>query len=310
MTADATIVDGGRAAAAAADDAPRPRPRPIKRRKWVMPLLLLAPTLALMLYAFILPLLTFMRFSFFRFEGGRLIEDFTFETYQRFLFEGYFRLIVFDTLRLAVYVTLLSVLVGYPLAYALWRINRPGLQRWLGLLIFSPILVSVVVRSYGWTVLLSDQGPVNFFLEKLGIISEPLELVFNITGVLISLTHVFLPFVVFPIFSTMVRLDPELNEAAKDLGANWWTTFRRITLPLTLPGLVTGAQICFTLSLGAFVTPAMLGGGRVLILPLQIYRATSDINWPVAAVGGLVLMILAFLVVAASNRLLKFSAVD
>ena len=108
-------------------------------------------------------------------------------------------------------VTLLSVSIGYPLAYALWRINRPGLQRWLGLAIFSPILVSVVVRSYGWTVLLADQGPMNYLLMKLGIVSEPLILVFNQFGVVISLTHVFLPFVVFPIFAALVRLDPTLK---------------------------------------------------------------------------------------------------
>ena len=113
------------------------------------------------------------------------------------------------------------------------------------LLIFSPILVSVVVRSYGWIVLLSDQGPVNWLLLRLGIVAEPVTLVFNLFGVVISLTHVFLPFVVFPIFSSLTRLDPELKEAAEDLGAGWWTTFRRITFPLSLPGVVAGAQICF-----------------------------------------------------------------
>jgi putative spermidine/putrescine transport system permease protein len=115
---------------------------------------------------------------------------------------------------------------------------------------------------------------------------------------------------VFPIYSTLTRLDPALKEAAEDLGAGWWTTFRRVTLPLSLPGLVAGAQICFTLALGAFVTPAMLGGGRVLVLPLQIYSATSDINWPVAAVGGIVLLLGSMIAVAAFNRLLKFSEVS
>ena len=118
-----------------------------------------------------------------------------------------------------------------------------------------------------------------------------------------------LPFVVFPIFSSLVRLDPELKQAAEDLGATWWTTFRRITFPLSLPGVVAGAQICFTLALGAFVTPAMLGGGRVLVLPLQVYNATSEINWPVAAVGGMTLLIVSMVAVAGFNRLLKYSEV-
>jgi len=284
--------------------------RPVRRwapSRWGTPVLLLLPTFILMAYTFILPLASFFQYSFHRFRRGRLEDVFTLETYTRFLFDEYYHLIVFDTLRMATIVTIASVLIGYPLAYALWRIERPSLQRWLGLLIFSPILVSVVVRSYGWTVLLSDQGPINFILTRLGILSGPATLVFNLTGVVISLTHVFLPFVVFPIYSTLRRLDPALKEAAEDLGAGWWTAFRRVTLPLSLPGLVAGAQICFTLALGAFVTPAMLGGGRVLVLPLQIYSATSDINWPLAAVGGMVLLVGSMIAVAAFNRLLKYS---
>lgn len=287
--------------------------KPRRRRssgRWTTPVLLLLPTFVLMVYTFILPLLSFFQYSFHRFRRGRLEDVFTLDTYNRFLFDEYYHLIIFDTLRMATIVTIVSVLIGYPLAYALWRISRPSIQRWLGLLIFSPILVSVVVRSYGWTVLLSDQGPINYVLTLLGILSTPVTLVFNLTGVVISLTHVFLPFVVFPIYSTLTRLDPALREAAEDLGAGWWTTFRRVTLPLSLPGLVAGAQICFTLALGAFVTPAMLGGGRVLVLPLQIYSATSDINWPVAAVGGIVLLLGSMIAVAAFNRLLKFSEVS
>jgi putative spermidine/putrescine transport system permease protein len=290
------------AAAAHAPAAPLNR-----RRRWSAPLMLLAPTLAVMAYAFAAPLLTFFEYSFYRFRRGRLEQTFTLDTYYRFLFDEYYHVIIYDTLRMATLVTALSLAIGYPLAYALYRINRPGLQRWLGLLIFSPILVSVVVRSYGWIILLGDQGPVNWLLLRWGLVSEPVTLVFNLVGVVISLTHVFLPFVVFPIFSSLTRLDPALKEASEDLGAGWWTTFRRVTFPLSLPGVVAGAQICFTLALGAFVTPAMLGGGRVLVLPLQIYNATSEINWPVAAVGGMALLLIAMIAVAGFNRLLKYS---
>ena len=218
---------------------------------------------------------------------------FTLDTYSRFLFDDYYHVIIYDTLRMATLVTVLSLLIGYPLAYALWRINRPSMQRWLGLLIFSPILVSVVVRSYGWTVLLVGSGAGELAAAAARHRRRAGDArVQSRSASCISLTHVFLPFVVFPIFSSLTRLDPALKEAAEDLGAGWWTTFRRITLPLSLPGVVAGAQICFTLALGAFVTPAMLGGGRVLVLPLQVYNATSDINWPVAAVGGMVLLII------------------
>lgn len=292
---------------AAARQPVTPAREPLRRR--MIPWLLLAPILAVMAYAFVAPLLVFFQYSFYRFEYGQLIEDFTFATYVAFLTDPYYHWIVLSTLRMALITTVCSVLVGYPLAYALWRLTRPGLQRWFGLIIFSPILVSVVVRSYGWTVLLADQGPVNWFLQTMLGFPEPVRLVFNLTGVVISLTHVFLPFVVFPIYSTMMRLDPTLREAAMDLGAGWWTTFRRVTFPLTLPGLLAGAQIAFTLALGAFVTPQILGGGRVLVLPLQVYRATTDIDWPLAAVGGIALLVLAMVTVAISNRLLRYSEV-
>lgn len=284
-----------------------PAAPPLMRR--LMPWLLLAPVLLVMLAAFVMPMLTFFQYSFYSFERGRLIEGFSFDTYVEFLTDPYYHMVILDTLKMSSITTLVSICIGYPLAYALWRLNRPGLQKWLAVIIFSPILVSVVVRTYGWTVLLSDQGPINWFLQQVLLFPEPVRLVFNLTGVVISLTHVFLPFVVFPIFSVMQRIDPNLREAAMDLGAGWWTTFRRITFPLTLPGLVSGAQIAFTLSLGAFVTPQILGGGRILILPLQVYTATTEINWPLAAVGGMALLVLAMAAVLVSNLLLRFSEV-
>ena len=282
----------------------------LRRTGWsrkALPWLMLGPSLAVMLYAFVLPLLTFFEYSFYTFRRGKLIEEFSLATYRRFLFDAYYQTIVFDTLWMAALTTVLALAIGYPLAFALWRLERPWMKRWLSLIIFSPIIVSVVVRSYGWTVLLADQGPVNWALRTLGLTSSHIPLVFNLTGVVLGLSHVFLPFVVFPIYSSMSRIDPALREAAMDLGAGWWRTFRSITLPLTLPGVVASVQIAFTLALGAFVTPAMLGGGRVLVLPLQVYNATADINWPVAAVGGLVLLVIAVLVVALCNRLLKYS---
>ncbi|CAH1662409.1 ABC transporter permease [Chelatococcus asaccharovorans] len=274
-----------------------------ERSAWV----LLTPMCLLMAVAFILPVGLFLLYSFYRFRGGRLEETFTLETYWRFMTDELYLITIYDTLQLAVMATLLCLVISYPLAYAMWRMRSSGLQKLIAFIVFAPVLVSVVVRSYGWTVVLADQGPVNFILTRLGLTSGPVSLVYNMTGTVISLAHVFLPFVVFPILASMLRLDPTLREAAEDLGASWWKTFRSITLPLTLPGVVAGAQICFTLSLGSFVTPAILGGGRVLVLPIQIYTATSDINWPVAAVGGLCLLVMAFIAVVAFGRLSQYS---
>lgn len=268
---------------------------------------LLSPILLLVMAVFVLPVGLFLQYSFYRFRSGRLEEVFSLDTYWRFLTDELYLITIYDTLKLAILSTVLCVAISYPLAYAMWRTRSAKLQKFIALVVFAPVLVSVVVRSYGWTVLLADQGPVNYLLMKLGLTTEPISLVYNMTGTVISLAHVFLPFVVFPILASMLRLDPTLREAAEDLGAGWWTIFRRITLPLTLPGAIAGAQICFTLALGSFVTPAILGGGRVLVLPIQIYTATSDINWPVAAVGGLCLLVMAFIAVALFGRLSKYS---
>jgi putative spermidine/putrescine transport system permease protein len=125
------------------------------------------------------------------------------------------------------------------------------------------------------------------------------------TGVVISLTHILLPFAIFPTYSVMSRLDLSLKEAARDLGAGWWDTFRHVTLPLTMPGIVAGALICFTLALSAFVTPRLLGGGRVQVMPLMVYNNTVDINWPTGAVAGLVLLLMSIAAVWTLNGLMR-----
>src|SRR5262249_32659575 len=127
----------------------------------------------------------------------------------------------------------------------------------------------------------------------------------NARGVVISLTHILLPFAVFPIYSVLGRLDASLKEAARDLGAGPWATFWRVTLPLTLPGGVSGGLICFTLALSAFVTPQLLGGGRVQVLPLQIYNSTVEVNWPEGAVTSLALLVLSTGAVWAVNAGLR-----
>lgn len=273
------------------------------QRRWTIALLLLTPAMALMLVSFLGPLVMFFQYSFHTFRDGTLYDEFSLQAYTKFFSDPFYYKIIWNTVQLAGLVTIASLAIGYPLAYALSRVQSAGVRKWMAVIIFSPLVVSVVVRTYGWMILLSDQGVVNWLLRSLGLTSEPVKLVFNLTGVMISLVHIFLPFVVFPIYSVMVKLDASLKEAASDLGASAWTTFRRVTLPLTLPGVAAAGNICFTLGLGAFVTPALLGGGRLLVLPLNVYTNTLDINWPLAAVGGMTLLVLALLAVAGFNWL-------
>jgi putative spermidine/putrescine transport system permease protein len=267
---------------------------------------LLAPALVLMAVLYVVPLAVYFVNGFHLFKDGKILPVWTLRTYVNFFTDPFTYRVVGASIGLAVVVTLLAVVIGYPLAYALHtRVRGRTARTALAVVLFSPLLVSVVVRTYGWLILLANQGLVNTTLRALGVIDEPLSLLFNQRGVVISLTHILLPFAVFPVYSVLGRLDATLKEAARDLGAGWWDTFVHVTLPLTMPGVVAGALICFTLALSAFVTPQLLGGGRVQVLPLAVYNSTVEINWPDGAVASLTLLALSVLAVWALNLALR-----
>lgn len=269
-------------------------------------LLLLVPALVLMSALYVVPLGIYLLYSFHGFKDGRILSGWTLRTYGAFFTDAFSYRIVAASLGLATGVTGLTLAIGYPLAYALHtRVRRPAWRATLAVVLFCPLMVSVVVRTYGWLIVLANQGLVNTSLMRLGLIDEPVRLLFNTRGVVISLTHILLPFAVFPIYSVLGRLDQSLKEAARDLGAGPWRAFWRVTLPLTLPGVVSGGLICFTLALSAFVTPQLLGGGRVQVLPLQVYNSTVEVNWPEGAVASLVLLGLSMGAVWTVNRVLR-----
>lgn len=247
---------------------------------------------------YVVPLAIYFVYGFHLFKDGRILPVWTLQTYAAFVSDPFSYKVIGASLRLALIVTILAILAGYPLAYALHtRVRNPGARAAVGLLLFSPLVVSVVVRTYGWFILLANQGVINTLLRWMGLITGSVALLFNQRGVVISLTHILLPFAIFPIYSVLGRLDSTLKEAAADLGADWWHTFLRITLPLTMPGVIAAALICFTLALSAFVTPQLLGGGRVQVLPLMVYNSTVEINWPGGAVAGVTLLVLSVLAV-------------
>jgi putative spermidine/putrescine transport system permease protein len=276
----------------------RPGWRALARRYAHVPLLTPAVVLSVSVFWVCMAVLLLMSVYPFLAAGT---PRFTLTAWQRFLTDAYYLGVMVTTLRLALVVTALSLLVGYPTAYAISKIERPGWALLSYLVLFAPILVSVVVRTYGWLLLLSNTGVVNYLLRTAGLVREPIPLIFNFTGIVIAMVHILLPFMVFPILSVVGQLTPDLKEAAMDLGANRWTTFRRVTLPLTLPGVISGAQIVFTLTISAFVTPFLMGGGKVQILSGLIYRDMEAVNLGFASAVALILLILAAAILAASN---------
>src|SRR5215208_1251391 len=213
------------------------RDRRRRQRRLATLAALLTPTTLLLLFAFVLPIVVLFSYSAYHFDGARIEYDLTFDAYARFLSDAFYWDVVGRSLQLAILVTLLTVVIGFPTAYGITRIKQPGITVLLYILIFSPLLTSVVIRAFGWVVLLGDSGFANYALMALHVVERPVRLIYNVEGVTIALVHVLLPFAVFPMISVLNQMDPTVKEAANDLGANRWQTFRRVTWPLSLPGV-------------------------------------------------------------------------
>jgi len=220
-----------------------------------------------------------------------------FGQYLRFARDPYYPSILWFTVKVSLIVTALDLVLGYPVALMIASANR-RMARLLYLIVVSPLLVSLVVRTYGWMVILAPNGLVNQALRWLGL-TEGLRLMYNETGVVIGMTHILLPFVVLTVTAAIQNIDPALREAAATLGASRLEVFRRVTLPLSLPGVFVGALLVFILTLGSYVTPALLGGDRgVVISSLVFDNSILLANWPFGAAIAVVFLVvsLAFVV--------------
>jgi len=201
--------------------------------------------------------------------------------------------VLIRTIVIALASTLLAGVIGYPIAYAIAQYK--GNRNFLMMLVIMPWLVSVVVRTYGWIVILGPKGTLNSLLMSLGIIETPIRMIFNMTGVVIGLVHVFCPFFIVSVLSVLLYLDRGLNEASQTLSAGPIKTFLNITWPLSLPGVITGAILVYLLSTGAIVTPLLLGGVRDGMLATQIYQDVLQVfDYPKASSMAIILLLAAF----------------
>lgn len=280
--------------------------RQTARRKRIAASGLLSPAMIALALAFVIPLLWMIRMAFNESGGpGVVIDTFTLETVWNPLTDSYYWRIIWNTFSMGVIVAVLCILVSYPIALFLTK----TMSRWKGILIavaLAPLLTSDVVRTYGWMILLSSDGIVNTFLMDIGIIARPLQLANNMTGVVIGLVQIFMPYAILAMISGFGRLNPQLEEAAASLGANKLKTFFRVSFPLSLPGILTALLLVFVLSISTFVTPRLLGGGVVQVLATAIYDQTTELlNWPFAAALAVILLILFGTVVGLYQALTK-----
>jgi putative spermidine/putrescine transport system permease protein len=259
-----------------------------------LPVLLLVPS-ALIILMFVAAITLLVSYSFHPSSETGIVPTWTLETWRLYLTSGFYWSVMWETLRLALVVTAVTVLLAYPTAWVLLHIRSRVLSMACYSVLFSPLLVSVVVRSYGWLLLLGERGMVNAVLVQLPFVDAPLRLVFSFPGVAVALVHILLPFAVFPMLSVLRQLPPNVREAAADLGAAPWQAFWRVVLPLSLPGVVAGAQIVFTLAVSAWVTTVLLGGGRVLVLAKLVYDNISNLNWSLGAAESMALLAIALI---------------
>jgi len=200
-------------------------------------------------------------------------------------------------------VTVICMVIGVPETLILSKM-RPAWQGTFFVVILGPLLISVIVRTLGWSILLSRHGMVNSILLGLGVVERPVQLLYSMTGIVIVLTHVLLPFMIIAVWSTLQRLDNQAPNAARSLGAGQFTTYWRIVLPQLMPGILSGSIIVFTLSASAFATPALIGGRRVKVVTTAIYdEFLNSLNWPLGAAIAVLLLVGIVAVVVGSNRL-------
>lgn len=229
-------------------------------------------------------------------------DGFTVENYARLVHPSY-KTTLITTFELAFLVTGLCILMGYPVAYMASQLG-PRMSSLILLCVLFPFWTSLLVRTYAWLVLLQRRGLINTWLMDLGLIDAPLRLVHNFTGTTIGMVHIMLPFFVLPLYASMKTVDFDLMKAASNLGASPVKAFWQIYVPLTLPGLGAGMILVFVLSLGFYVTPALLGGGRVMMWAMQIERSMAVYaDWGAASALGVVLLVITLGILWAFGRL-------
>ncbi len=280
-------------------------PAPPQRSRF-MPsqmVLLILPALVLVAFLLVIPYLNIIVMSFrVPATSAPYAPGFTFANYVRALADPFYLAVLWRTLVICSAVTLICFIIGFPVAYHLAR-TKSRLRVVLYACILSPLLVSTVIRLYGWMIILANNGIINAGLQDWGLISQPLPLMYNELGVIIGLVHVNLPFMVLPLLGALQGVNPVLEEAARSLGARGMTVMRRVIIPLAMPGIQAGVILVFVMAAGSFVTPVMLGGSRVkLMTPMVVQQLTETFLWPLGAALAIVLSVAGGLLILAWMR--------
>ena len=267
-------------------------------------ILLLAPAVLFFVVVFVIPVGLMIRYSFYQQTStGDLTAAATLANYVRLASVDLYRTVVMTTLRVSAWTTFIAMLLAYPLALVMVR-GHPLIGRALTVIVLAPLLINVVVRTYAWRVILAngENGVLNWTLAHFGL--GPVQLLYTEWAIIIGSTHVFLPMMVLPLSAALGKINPAVEEAARTLGASSWSVFRRVTLPLSVPGLAVGATLVFSLTASSFVTPALLGGNFAKMLGTLVEEQILTVfDWPFGAAIAMVVIAAMTVLVLAYARL-------
>jgi putative spermidine/putrescine transport system permease protein len=265
---------------------------------------LAGPALALVTIFFVIPYLNLAVISFYEHSHrAAYVRQFTLDNYRATILDRFTWQVVWHTFWIGVLTTAVTLVLAYPLAYHLARASS-RMKGLLMMLILSPLLVGVLIRTYGWMIVLADTGLINQVVQALH--GPELQLMYNDLGVIVGLVHVYVPFMVLSLSGSIQAIDPDLERASRSLGASGWRTFRRVTWPLSLPGVVSGVVLVFVLAESSYVIPSLLGGFTVLTVPILVIRTITELfNWPAGSAFALLFFAITLVIVWAFLELTR-----
>ncbi|KIT17109.1 ABC transporter permease [Jannaschia aquimarina] len=286
---------------------PLPEAR-LRARRWtaMRRYLVLSPPLLWTVVFMFVPYLTLVVYSVWRAEFPLAVPDFQFGNYVTIFTDPQYRNVFLRTLKIASLVSLCALLLAFPYAYFLvFRVRSPGWRLALYMAVVAPLWVSYLLRAYTWKTILGTNGILNSFLISAGLIDEPLTvLLYNQAAMVLTLTYVFIPFMVMPIYAALEKIPPSLHEASADLGEGHLSTFFKVTLPLAMPGVIAGFTMTFCLSFGDFIAPMLVGGpDGQMIAGVIATQFGAALNWPLGSALALTMLVFILVLISASDRL-------
>jgi len=286
------------------------RRRVTKRGRRAVPYKLTAPAFVFVTLLLVVPLIMMLRLSLYRYDPVQMyVQALTFENYVRFFRDEFYQQVLWTTLWISAVTTMLCLVGGLAVAYYVARTRSAVMQRYLILAIVLPLFMGNVARTAGWIIILDNKGLLNFLLQKFDLVSGAVRLLYTSGAVITGLTSVLLPFMIVTLNSVMHNIDISLEEASLNLGASGLTTFRRIVLPLLMPGIFAGCVLCFILSMNAYATPILIGGPKFYMMAPTIYsQMSATMNWPFGAALAFILISLTMVLTVVSAVIFNRSA--